>query len=196
MPLRFASEPKNGSALVRAGLNQISARPSPLSARAIDFAALNVTSPHAVYDLHADEIAGGKGLASAHATGFRYLVEGGGGPVAAAEVHTDASGTANLLANVNYGDFVPATARAFAQLANLAEVRANSYEVRLLRFSAIPLLAIWLKPDKAGADIIYPLSSVPGTLDAEKAYSADDFLKGIMPMAQKRAGTTGASAVP
>ena len=196
MPLRFPPEPKNGSTLVRAGMNQLAARTSPLSGRAIDFTALNVTSPHAIYDLRADQVAGGKGLDSARATGVRYLVEGAGSAVAAAEVQTDVSGAANLLVNVNYGDFVPATARAFARLASLSEVRANSYEPRLLRFSAIPLLAIWLKPDKTGSDIIYPLSSVPGVLEAEKPYRVDEFLKAIMPLAQKRAASQGTSAVP
>ncbi len=65
------------------------------------------------------------------------------------------------MANINYGPFVEATARALSQVATLSAVGAGSYEVRLLRFSAIALMALWLKPDSGGADIIYPLAPAP-----------------------------------
>lgn len=196
MPLRFATERPNGAALVRAGLNRIAARRGPLTAAAVDFSALQLKPPHAVYDLHADEIANGGGLASAHLTNLRYLVEAPTGPVAAAEVHSDASGAATLLANVDYGPYVGATARALDHLANLDEVRAGSYEGRLLRFSAIYLVAIWLKADSGEADIIYPLAPAPDQLQAEKPYSVDEFLQAIMPLAKKRATTAGSPTMP
>lgn len=191
MPLHFATEPKNGTALVQNALNKLATRPSPLSGRALDFNALQVQPPHAVYDLRADAIANGGGLASAKASGFRYLVETGGANIAAAEVLADAGGNATLLANVNYGPYVEATARALAQVATLSAVGAGSYEVRLLRFSAIALMALWLKPDSGGADIIYPLAPAPDGLQAERAYSVDEFLQAIVPLAQKRVGGTG-----
>jgi hypothetical protein len=196
MPLRFAIEPQDGSELVRAGLNRLAARRSHVSMRAVDFSAVQLKPPHAIYDLRADEIANGAGLASAHATGFRYLVEAPSGTVAAAEVHADASGRATLLANVNYGPFVAATARALDQLAKLNQVRAGSYEVRLLRFSAILLMAIWLKSDTGDPDIIYPLAPAPDVLQADKPCSADDFLKAIMPVAKARAAKKASPAVP
>lgn len=193
MSLHFATEPKNGTALVQKGLNRLSTRTSPLSGRAVDFSALQVQQPHAVYDLRADAVARGGGLASASASSFRYLVQAGGANIAAAEVLADATGTATLLANLNYGPYVEATARALAQVATLTSVSAGSYEVRLLRFSAIALMALWLKPDSGGADIIYPLAPAPEGLQAEQQYSADDFMKAIRPLAQKRAA---ASKVP
>ncbi len=196
MPLHFATEPRNGTALVFDGLNKISTRKSsPLASRAVDFNALHVDQPHAVYDLRADVIAGGGNLTSASTTGFRYIVEGGGANVAAAEVLTDATGTATLLANLNYGPYVEATARALTQVATLASVSSGSYEVRLLRFSAIALMALWLKADSGGADIVYPLSPAPTGVQAEHAYSAEDFLAAIRPLAQKRAAKTS-SMVP
>jgi hypothetical protein len=191
MPLHFATEPKNGTALVQKALSKLATRPSPLSERAVDFNALQVQQPHAVYDLRADAIAHGDGLASAKASGFRYLIGTGGATVAAAEVLADANGNATLLANVNHGPYVEATARALAQVATLSAVGAGSYEVRLLRFSAIGLMALWLKPDAGGADIIYPLAPAPDGLQAERAYSADEFLQAIVPLAQKRVGASG-----
>jgi hypothetical protein len=188
MTLHFATEPpKNGAVLVQQGLDRLAVRKSPLSGRGLDFSKLQVQQPHAVYDLRADAIANNGGLASATASGFRYLVDAGGTHVAAAEVVPNAAGTATLLANLNYGRFVEATARAMTQVAKLAPVSAGSYEVRLLRCSAIALMALWLKSDSGGDDIIYPLAPAPGGLRAENPYSADDFLKAIVPLAQGRA---------
>ena len=194
MTLHFATEPRNGSALVQQGMHKLSKRPNPLSGRAVDFSALAVQPPHAVYDLRADAVAGG--LESATASGFRYLVEGNGTNIAAAEVHADATGAATLLANINFGPFVDATAKALAQAATLPAVQASSYEVRLLRFSAIALMALWLKPDAGGADIIFPLAPAPDGLHAGQSYSEADFLKAILPLAQKRASKKGQATVP
>jgi hypothetical protein len=191
MPLQFAAEPRNGALLVNEGLNKLSARKNPLSGRAVNFSALQVNQPHAVYDLHADAVAAGGGLASASASGFRYLVVGGGANVAAAEVQVDGTGTATLLTNLNYGPYVEATARALTQVAALPPVSAGAYEVRLLRFSAIALMALWLKPDSGGADIIYPLAPAPTGLQAEQPYSTGDFVTAILPLAQQRAGKKG-----
>jgi len=88
------------------------------------------------------------------------------------------------------------TARALDQLAKLNQVRAGSYEVRLLRFSAILLMAIWLKSDTGDPDIIYPLAPAPDVLQADKPCSADDFLKAIMPVAKARAAKKASPAVP
>ncbi|MGD0581007.1 MAG: hypothetical protein ABSC08_19040 [Bryobacteraceae bacterium] len=196
MALRYAKEPTNGAALVKAGMDRIGARPSPLTGRGIDFAALQLKPPHAVYDLQADEVAAGKGLSAAHATCFRYMVHSAEGAIAAAEVHADKSGTATLLANVNYGQFVPATESALAKLEQHEAVQAADYEVRLLRCAALALMAMWLKPDGGGADIVYPLPPAPAGLEAEKAYNEADFLKAIKPLAEKRAASAGSGMVP
>lgn len=196
MPLHFATEPKNGTALVREGMNKLSRRTSPLSARAVDFSAIQVNQPHAVYDLRADAVASGGGLAFARPSSIRYLVDSASAHLAAAEVLLDVNGSATLLANLNYGPFVEATAQALLKLATLAAVSQGSYEVRLLRFSAIGLMALWLKSDSGAADIVYPLAPAPAGLQAEYSYSVDDFIKAILPLAQKRAANKGERAVP
>ena len=195
MPLRYAAEPANGSDLVRSGLNRLSTRTSHLTGRGVDVNALQVTQPHAVYDLRADAVAGG-GLESAVFSGFRYLVSDGDTAVAAAEVQADTAGNATLLANLNYGPFVAATAQALPKVAALAPVSAGSYEVRALRFAAIGLMALWLKPDSGGTDIIYPLAPAPPGLQADEPYTADDFFRAVRPQAQKRAAESGRATVP
>ena len=135
-------------------------------------------------------------LSSATLTGFRYLVQNGGSSVAAAEVIVPSAGAGPVLANMNYGPFVEATAKALASVARLAPVAANSFEARLLRFSAIGLMAVWLKADSGGSDIIYPLSPAPQGLEAEQPYSEEAFLKIVRPLAEKRAAKKEPGAVP
>jgi hypothetical protein len=72
-----------------------------------------------------------------------------------------------------------------------SQARSGSYEVSLLRFSAIAALALWLKPDSGGADILYPLAPAPAPLEADKPYSEEEFLAAIKPLAQQRAQSRG-----
>jgi hypothetical protein len=167
-----------------------------LSERAVDFSALQIAQPHAIYDLRADAVANGGGLESAAFSGFRYLIAGGGATVAAAEVQADGAGNATLLANFNYGPFVEATAQALPRVTTLAPVSAASCEVRVLRFAAIGLMALWLKPDSGGADIVYPLAPAPAGLHAGQSYSSDDFIQAVLPLAQKRSTETERNKVP
>lgn len=195
MPLRFATEPANGTELVRSGLDKLSARPaSPLGD--VDFGSLSVSAPHAVYDLRADAVANGGGLASAVFTGYRYLVDAGGAPVAAAEVQADDSGAARLLANINYGPYVAATAQGLTRVESLPTVSSGEYEVRLLRFSAAAVMALWLKPDSGEPDIIYPLPPTPPGLEAERPYSDGEFIEAVMPVARRRAAAIGQTTLP
>ncbi len=196
MAIHYASEPANGSTLVRVSMEKVLTRPSPISGRGIDFHALNLSQPHAVYDLRADEIVTGGMLSSARLTGFRYLVNQNGTQVAAAEVLTDESGTAKLVANINYGPFVAATATGLAQAASLQPVTAGSFEARLLRLAAVGLMALWLKPDAGGADILYPLAPVPVGLQAERPYTEAELFAAIRPLAERRAAKMEKASVP
>jgi hypothetical protein len=196
MAIHYAQAPANGTELVRAGLEKAASRPSALTGRATDLSGLDLSAPHRVYDLRADQIAGGAGLDSATETGFRYLVSGGGRHVAGAEVHVDASGAATLLANINYGPYVEATAQAIAKAGALSAVAAASYEARVLRFAAIGVMALWLSPDAGGADIVYPMAPTPAGLEAERAYTEAEFLAAIRPLAERRAAKKDPASVP
>ena len=196
MPIHFAPEPANERVVVEQGLNRLATRASPLSARGLDFSAMSVQPPQSVYDLRADAVAGGGGLSSAALTGYRFLVQNRGANVAAAEVVVPSAGAVPVLANLNYGQYVEATAQALAKVARLAPVAANSYEARLLRFSAIGVMALWLKPDSGGSDIIYPLPPAPDGLQAEQPYSEEAFFKIVRPLAQKRSAKKEPGSVP
>lgn len=193
MSLRFAAAPKNGSELVLEGLTKLLRRPQapPGAIRALTVQNSKITPPHAIYDLRADEIAKGAGLESARLTGYQYLVSDAAGPVATAEVHADATGTAQLLATLNFGPYVQAMAGALAKVMTLDDVAKGSYEARGLRFSAIWLMALWLKADSGGHDFVYPLAPAPSGVQAERLYAPKEFLAAILPMAKRRAASTG-----
>jgi hypothetical protein len=196
MPLHFDIGPQDGPAMVRAGLQRLSTRANQINLDSAGVTALDVGTPHAVYDLHADEIANGGGLETAHATGYRYLVTRAGAAIAAGEVHQDAAGKPSLLANLNYGPYVAATAQALANVAASDQVRAGVYEARLLRFSAIYLVAVWLKPASGSGDIIVPLAPAPSAVQVGRDYTAEEFLTAIRPLAQQRMQKTDPPKVP
>jgi hypothetical protein len=80
---------------------------------------------------------------------------------------------------------------ALDQLAALDQVRAGSYEVRFLMipdlFGNGSAAAIWLKSDAGGADLVYVPAPAPGSgIQAEKLYTADEFLKIIRPLAAQK----------
>jgi hypothetical protein len=196
MAIHYAQEPPNGSYLVRSGLHKASTRPSPLTASAVDMNALELSEPHRIYDLRADLVASGKGLDSATQTGYRYLVSSSGKRVAGAEIHVDGTGTATLLANINYGPYVEATAQAIEKAGALPDVAKGNYEARVLRFAAIGVMALWLKPDAGGTDIVFPMAPAPAGIQAERPYSEAQFLDAIRPLAERRAAKKDPASVP
>jgi hypothetical protein len=201
MSVRFAEGPRDGAALVQAGLARQALSAGPLMTRLANVRAdvrdLALNEPHAVYDLHADELAAGKGLVAAHASGFRYLVHAAGEPVAAAEVHPGAPGGASLLANTNFGQFVETSSRAFDEAAKLEPVQHGVYEARLLRCSAVFLMAVWLKSENATQpDIIVPMAPAPSGLEADRPYDEPALLAAIAPLARMRTANSPSQPVP
>jgi len=197
MPFRFAQEPPNGGSVIRASLSRLATRPNPLAEKRVDFSAPQLSQPHAVYDLRADLIAQGGGLETASMTGFRYLVsDSTGSVVAAAEVQVNSVGQATTVSHINDGPYVSATADAIGRIGTLPEVNAGSYELRLLRFAAAYMMALWLKSDTGGSDIIYPLAPTPPPLEANRPYSSTQFIQAVRPIAERRASRTDRNAVP
>jgi hypothetical protein len=195
MSLRFVREPESGTRLVRSGLNRLSSRRNQLSSVVEDFSSLEVTRPHRVYDLRADAIARGEGLETASLSGGRYLVDDGNRTVAAAEVSINEDGSATTLANLNYGPYVQSTVQTLTEVAENKVVASGSFEVRLLRFAAIYLVALWLKSDSGDADMIYPLSPAPPGIDTAQAYTPEGFVEIVRPLAQERV-ETGRVGIP
>lgn len=197
MPIRFAQEPTQARSAVQEGLDRLADRDTPLARRDVDASKLEPSQPHVVYDLAADAIAAGGGLDTAVKNGVRYLLEASGSPVAAAEIHPDEAGQLAHAATINLGPYVDATARAISRVGSDAAVQQGAYELRLLRFAAIFLMALWLKPDSPGEpEIVYPIDPAPPPLHAEQTYTPEQFLEAIRPLAEKRAAAKQEGSVP
>jgi hypothetical protein len=195
MPLQYLSDAKTRPDLVRAGVHEVLGRRGPLSGQGIAVDQVQVERPHDVYDLRAETVAAGGGLDTAEKTGQRYLVHAGAELIAAGEV-VPGNGGEQILANLNYGVFVPATAEAIGDLEAMDVVSNHQFEVRLLRCASVYVMAVWLKSKKGRKDIIYPLSPAPPPIEAAHPYSPDEFMDLIRPLAKRRADEAAAPTVP
>jgi hypothetical protein len=181
--MHFLPTPRGGEQLVHGGLSRILARGSaaPAAFSNIDLRSVKVQQAHAVYDLGLDVIRSGGSLDAARRSAVRYLVEDRSKVVAAAEVVVDGNQRATLLANVNSGPFVASSAQALSELVHRAEVVSGTFEARLLRVSAIAVIAVWLKSESGGADLIYPIAPAPPVLQVGRLYTVEEFLAALRP---------------
>ncbi|HZI51711.1 MAG TPA: hypothetical protein VFE29_07800 [Terriglobia bacterium] len=177
--LRFIAGPADGLGLATA------AAASQMS-RSGSSRIWQLRPPIALYALQSDDIATGKGIEKAEPCGFQYLVESPDKHfLGTVEVHVDAECAARM-PGLGKSDTGFQTYFALNNLAAEGEVKANSYEPRLIYAklkpglsSSLPeLVAVWLKSPKK--DLIYPLK--PGTLNIGGGlYPAEEFFKKLRP---------------
>jgi hypothetical protein len=132
-----------------------------------------VSAPQRVFTVGLDSLAGGRAIEeAAEPTGWRFLVEEGEEPVAAAEVQ-DQTGAA-VPAQVSEGAFVRSTAEGLRAAEELPPVQETGFELRLLRVPAIYLNSLWLHaPDRP--DLFVPLDPAPPGLEAGASYEEPRF---------------------
>jgi hypothetical protein len=188
-------EPRNGLAVVRQGLNRFSMQDNPVQdipvedASAARLAAdpLQIDHLHPVYHLVLGPDGGERNLDVAVLTGFRYLVREAAGELSFVEIRVDAAHNATRMTMRGYGRYAEAIIAGMAKVEKLPAVATGSYELRVLHCSAIYLVALWLKGDQGAPDILYPLAPAPPGFQAERSYSADEFLNLARSLAQARA---------
>lgn len=186
MPLKLAHPiPARHASAIGHALHRLQGRGAgaPPFLHALPPSALEVALPHAVYELGRDAIAAGLGLEAARRTHVRYLLMSGQDARAAVEVPAgpaDASGPAESLADhvhANAGAFAASTAAAIRALEDDPALRGRDLELRLLRVSALHLVALWLHAGGAPADdLLVPLDPAPSGLDAGRLYGPGDVL--------------------
>jgi hypothetical protein len=125
---------------------------------------LHASQPLPLYTLESDALAAGKGLATARACGFQYLIESAdAGFVGSVDVHVNPDCAATMT-GLNAGDFGRKIRQALLALAIDEHVMAGRYEPRmiyanlsLVNSGARNLVAVWLKSLRKGEDLIYLL---------------------------------------
>jgi hypothetical protein len=189
MIFRVPTVPSDGIDVVREGLGRFSAPDTAIiagSARHTADESPRIDHPHPVYELDAQAVAGGGTLDTARLTGFRYVVEEGAGPASFAELRVDAADPAPRMTMRGYGLYAEALIGGLAQVEKLPAVAAGSYELRVLRCSAIYLVALWLRGEQGAPDIVYALAPAPQGIEPGHPYSADEFMKIVRPLVQAR----------
>lgn len=188
MNIRFAQASEQGSKLVHEGLSRLARRPHHPHHQALQSGNTLVHAPHPIFDLGGDALAMGSGLESVKASGLRYLVKAGDQHLATAEVQFDTKGQPMMLSGLHYGLHAQAAGEALAQLATSTKVAEAdaSQEVRLLRCSAVGLLALWLKSDAGAPDQFIPLAPAPKGLQAGQSYGEAALLDTIRPIVERR----------
>ena len=196
MPINLPTEPPQGQAIVAKALGDlrssavvsftagggVSASSSLLQANP---AQLTTSLPHPVYDLGIDAIAAGQGLDAAKLNGWRYVLEDGGKPFAFAEL----DGGGQSFTSFNTGGFAAALCTAVQQAEQLDYVKTHAVELRVLRISALYVIAIWLH-DQNSKDLLIPVAPVGHKLIAGRPYGASDFLSSLRAPAKRVADST------
>jgi hypothetical protein len=185
MEVRMYSQPQQYLDVVKLSLQRLTQRAGTALKMSGEIDGAQIHLPHEVYDLRADKISKGKDLTSAERTGVRYIVDGLAERPIAAEIPVDVPQSEISFANLNFGRFVQATKDGIQDLQG--REGTGSYEVRLLRFAAIGLMALWLVDDAGQTSSMYPLDPAPPPLESRRLYSESDFLAAIRPLAEKRA---------
>lgn len=148
--------------------------------------ALSLSTPHPIFSVTLERLAAGDRIAdAAELVGWRALLEEDQRVVAAVELPGREPATGGAV--VNRGGFVESTVKALRAAERHERADAERLELRLLRASALYLLALWLHPVEGGDDLFFPLAPAPPPLRAETAYESQSFAAEVSVMARSTA---------
>ena len=183
--LRFAPEPANGAgaAAVKGALGWVRQSVSrEYKGPASDLDSLQVLPPVALYRMDVEGLASGRGLKPGpKADCYLYLIRASGHDVGTMWTTVDDSGKAEA-GSLDMGLISEIIGRAHERLPLFEEVRAGSYEVRLLFYSDGSFTALWLRSDFGGQDLIYPVGFGP---HHERLFTVPEFLAEFVPRVKK-----------
>lgn len=145
-------------------------------------------SPHPVYVLGLDDLAGGADLSAAKEVGWRFLSSAQGQDFGF-EFKSKGGGDEHEFASITEGGFVSGTRHLLKELGLKKEVKQRDYTFAMLTIPALYVGALWLRPEGDGDEMIIPIEPSPPYLDDARLYSPADFLA----LVQAEAKTTKAS---
>jgi hypothetical protein len=146
-------------------------------------AVVTPTAPHQVYSIGLDQLAEGSGLKVAKMVGWRTIILQGRNPTAAVEF-SGGGGNPKNFKSVNEGPYVQSTATALAIAENMAQVKDQEFEPRLLQIPAIYLTSLWLHGSEQ--ELFIPLDPAPSEFKPYAAYSEADFFDLATRLARRR----------
>lgn len=141
--------------------------------------------PQRLYSLDLHDVVDGTGIAGAKPVVWQFLVGTAAGPAVACEVGNPPAGKAPRLTSLLRGAPVTQAIQATQDVARLPQVKNHKYQLRRLHIGGF-LGAFWLKSLQGGTDLIVPFHAVAEELKPMHAYTVDEFLTVVRPLALKR----------
>jgi hypothetical protein len=142
--------------------------------------------PHAVYFAQLGHVRAGAGLQYARPVAWRYFVKSSvDETLALAEINIERKGTHRFssLHIISHGRDHYELLKSIAQQAN----DRGAYAFRLLRIPSIYVLAVWLRSERRGYDVIVPLVPNQHFLINQHFYPRREFEERIQSEARERA---------
>jgi len=195
MAIKLATAPQESLNALRSKVETWQAQPATSPAAAhigLNFAAeagVDVRLPHPVYDVSLSDLAAGKGLANAHVTAWRYLLNDGE-MTAMAEVTAPKDAKPHTLSMLNRGPFIPSLVQA-VDAAEKDTGLGGDYEVATLNIPGLYVVALWLRSQAPGQSVVIPLEPAPPQLTAGKKYTEAEFAAALAPAAKQVLGASG-----
>jgi hypothetical protein len=189
MAIKLATAPQESLNALRSKVETWQAQPASAPAAAhigLNFAAdagVDVRLPHPVYDVALSELAAGKGLANAHVTSWRYLLNDGE-MTAMAEVTAAKDAKPHTLSMLNRGPFIPSLVQA-VDTAEKDATLAGNYEVATINIPGLYVVALWLRAQPPGQGVVIPLDPAPPQLKAGQKYTEAQFAEALAPAAKQ-----------
>lgn len=133
---------------------------------------LTAVRPHRMFEIDIADLAATRGVGTARAVGWRWLVHDGLSTVGAVEI-TD-RGPGQQLARYTEGPFATGTDAAITTLRTLPHVERGHYELRLLHIPGLYTVALWLADLSGRHDLLVPLAPAPPGVQPLRPYPADE----------------------
>jgi hypothetical protein len=191
MPLDFPSPPQESLVSLQEGLQRLPARNKyAFATEAAGGQPPSISLAHEVFVLNPQDVVAGKGLDSATATSWRYILNQqaagafGNSSTATAEVVYD--GGAHVFSNLQHGSVGNATRQAIEVASKLPAVQNGAFDLRVLRMPATRVDSVWLKSKSGSGDIVVPIRSAIETLSAFRAYDSEEFLSKVKEFLEKQ----------
>lgn len=183
MQLTYPKAPSNGVQTLRpvlqAALRTQGFGINPQFAKAAP-ANVSLSEPYRGYALSLEDLAQGKGLATAMLGDWHYLVFADGISMADAQL-ADTGGKVEF-ASLNHGAMASATINALSLAENTAALQGKTFELRVLFVSALHFVAIWLHA--ADQDVLIPIEPTPQELTPTRLYDEAGLLAFLAPAAR------------
>jgi hypothetical protein len=193
MPLRAAQPPAAAEVIAATNVARLASSPQAElggleSAVASD---VSLAMPHPIYTLGLTDLLDRRpldDLGESDITGWRYLVQDHERTVAGVELAVDPETSDVRFAQLQSAPIAESTEATIRGAQERDDVRQQSFEVRLLRVPALYAMALWLNDRDArqNRDLIIPLDPTPSWLEANRAYTADEFMEALYRRAQER----------